>query len=228
MNGGQQIRKNDSFFFSIIYKEIGLGMRKRSRKTTEKISGKRREDGKMIHVNRISRGKAVKNRILTVASLILVVLCCDKSPQNPSLNGDDRKQVRIQQLETEYVPATPPTDGILADKVNVLRFEFEALNFSADRLEFFGRAEFEGPPDDREHAVHFRTDSVDPLCGEDIEFNILEQVRCSSRYILSRPKFPTNEYAPFEGEQGKIKQWVIYEAWGYDENQNRFSIQLAE
>jgi len=182
----------------------------------------------MIHVNRPLRGKAVKNRILTIASLILVVLFCDKTPQNPSIDTDGRKQVRIQQLETEYVPARPATDGILADKVNVLKFEFEALNFSADRLEFFGRAEFEGPPDDREHAVHFRTDSVDPLCGEDIEFNVLRQVRRSDRYVLARPKFPTNEYAPFKGEQGKITRWIIYEAWGYDENQNRFSVQLAE
>ncbi|MBN1895767.1 hypothetical protein JW906_14850 [bacterium] len=182
----------------------------------------------MIHINRPYRGKAVKNQIWTIASLILIILCCDKTPQNPILDTDGQKQVRIQHLETDYVPAKPATDGILADKVNVLRFEFEAVNFNARRLEFFGRAEFEGPPDDREHAVHFKTDTVDPLCAEDIEFNILQQVRRSDRYVLARPKFPTNEYAPFEGEQGKVKKWIICEAWGYDENQNRFSIQLAE
>ena len=167
-------------------------------------------------------------RICIIGFLPLVLMTCGKVPQNPTADQDGPKQVKIQQLETEYVPATPATDGILADKVNVIKLEFEAVNFSAKSLEFFGRAEFEGPPDDREHAIHFRTDTVDPLCGEDIQFNVLQQVQRSSRYVLARPKFPTNEYAPFEGEQGKITRWIITEAWGYDENQNRFSISLAE
>ena len=157
-------------------------------------------------------------------SILFLFLCslllfCDEYPPNPEdvkpvLNG-----VFIQHTETDYIPVNPPAEGMMATKVNVLSFRFVVKEIEVKALEFYGRAIVAGPPEDRIHAVHFRTDSLGLIPeGTVYQFNVINKIEPESTYIIVRPQYPTNEYSPFTDDRGKIVSIEINEAWAYRED----------
>ena len=167
----------------------------------------------------------MKNTIIVM--MMLLAVACERFPANPPKDFPAEPVVHIQHLDTEYVTVDTTINGIAADKVNVLTFYIKAENLMANALEFYGLVVFAGPPDSIEHVVHFRTDDLSyELNGTGYNFNILEWVRSESSYILVRPKFPTNEYSPFEGVQGKIESLTITEVWAYPENGEKVSVAI--
>lgn len=171
-----------------------------------------------------------KNWALIKSNLFLmtiVLMACERFPNNPPLPGPE-EQVQIQHLGTEYLNSNSPEPGLVADKVNVLTFEIKS-NVSADAFEILGRAVMEGPPEDQEHVIHFRTDQV--LCsveGCEVRFNTIGGIVTGDIHQLIRPKFPTNEYAPFRGSQGKIKSIEIIEIWALDDEGSRAQITFLD
>jgi len=168
-------------------------------------------------------------KYVTVFCVVLAFVACEHFPLNPSKEPLPEKVASIEHVGTEYVPAQSPMDGIAADKVNVLSFNLRVDNFKPVAVEFYGRAILEGPPASEEHSIHFRTDSLTLLpIATNYEFNILNTINPGVTYSLLRAKFPTNEYAPFEGEQGKVKLLTITEAWAFDEDGNSYSLELIQ
>ena len=168
-------------------------------------------------------------KVAVVLCVALAFVACENFPLNPSIEPLSEKTASIEHVRTEYVPAQAPIDGIAADKVNVLYFNLRVDNFKPVAVEFYGRAILEGPPVSEEHSIHFRTDklTLEPV-ATDYEFNILSTIDPGVTYSLLRAKFPTNEYAPFEGEQGKVKMLTITEAWAFDEDGNSYSLELIQ
>ena len=155
-------------------------------------------------------------RIVIIGMLLVLVVACERYPANPPKDLPEAPAVEIAHLHTEYVEVDTTINGIASDKVNVLSFYIKALNFTARSLELYGRAAMAGPPDSVEHVIHFKTDDLSyDLNGTGYEFNILDYVNSESSYILVRPKFPSNDYSPFEGIQGKIESLTITEAVSY-------------
>jgi hypothetical protein len=66
---------------------------------------------------------------------------------------------------------------------------------------------------------------VDPQ-GTEFTLNKLSKLQPDSSYLLVRAKFPTNDYFPFSGSQGKIKQVEWTEAWACDETGERVPIKI--
>jgi len=167
-------------------------------------------------------------RIAIIGMLLVLVVACDRYPANPPKDFPDAPKVEIAHLHTEYVEVDTTINGIASDKVNVLSFYIKAENFTAKALELYGRAAMAGPPDSVEHVVHFKTDDLSfDLNGTGYEFNILDYVNSESSYILVRPKFPSNEYSPFEGIQGKIESITITEVWAWPEIGEKFSVSIS-
>ena len=163
---------------------------------------------------------------ITLFFFAILFLNCSKSPTGTRF---EPLAVSIEHLGTEYVDADSTVDGLITTKVNILSFGIRSVNFRPKALEFYGRAIIHGPPENRVYAIHFRTDSValnSTIAG--FTFNIEEWIDPGSTYTLIRPKFPTNEYSPFQGLQGKVKEVSITEAWAFDENGNRFSVALSD
>jgi len=154
---------------------------------------------------------------------------CEKFPSNPPKVFQKPKSVFIKYLGTKYVPAKPPAEGLVATKVNVLFFKIRTENFETKTLEIYGRAVIQGPPDSREHSLYFETDSLRVNPKETgYTFNTLEKVVPGSTYTLVRAKFPTNEYSPFEGTQGKVKEVTITNVFAHDKNGKKFSVALID
>ena len=163
---------------------------------------------------------------ITCLLLVVLISACSKSPSDPS-SYKGHETVIIEHLGTEYVEADPPTSGLITTKVNVLSFRIRAENFHPTALEFYGRALLQGPPWNREHALYFRTDSlVMNVQINGFSFNTAQSIEPGSTYTLIRPKFPTNEYSPFAGMQGKVQQVTITEAWAINEQGERLSVAL--
>ncbi len=163
---------------------------------------------------------------ITSLLLALLVFACSKTPTEPGLYRG-RETVIIQHLGTEYVETEPPASGLITTKVNVLSFRIRAENFHPMAVEFYGRAILEGPPWNREHALYFRTDSlIMNVQINGFSFNTAQSIEPGSTYTLIRPKFPTNEYTPFEGIQGKVQQVTITEAWAINDRGDRFSVAI--
>ena len=163
---------------------------------------------------------------ITSLLFVLLVFACSKSPTDPGPYGG-RETVIIEHLGTEYVETDPPANGLITTKVNVLSFRIRAENFHPTALEFYGRAILEGPPWNREHALYFRTDSlIMNVQINGFSFNTTQSIEPGSTYTLIRPKFPTNEYSPFEGIQGKVQQVTIIEAWAINDHGDRFSVAI--
>ena len=166
-------------------------------------------------------------RALTFA-LFLMILGCDHYPSNPS-KVDTTMRVYIRHSDTEYVSSVPPVEGIAADKVNVLSFELRTEHFTPAALEIYGRVELEGPPSSQEHSLYFRTDSLVIIPGEtEYTFNTFPLIMPGATYSIVRAKYPTNEYAHFEGDQGKVKGVTITEIWAYNGAGERFAVSLEE
>ena len=161
--------------------------------------------------------------------IAVLIVACDKFPANPSKIEPPEKTVFIEYTGTDYVSAESQVEGIIANKVNVLSFEIRIENFVTKSLEFYGKAILEGPPEYGEHSIHFSTDEV-ALNPEDTgySFNTLEFIQSGPVYTVVRAKFPTNEYSPFSGTQGKVIQVEIIEVWAYDENGEQVSVKMIE
>jgi hypothetical protein len=157
-----------------------------------------------------------------------MTLSCQRSPSALDESNHVDPTVAIENVNTEYVKAIQPTAVILADKANVLFLQIRLAHCSVRALEILGFATLEGPPDNHQQIVHIWTDSVDvkPL-GVDLDLNTLPELRPDSTYMLVRTKFPTNDYFPFNGNQGKIKAIEWTQAWTCDQTGKRFSIQIA-
>ena len=158
----------------------------------------------------------------------ILFLNCSKSPIGLGIRFGP-PAVSIEHLGTEYVHVDSTIDGLITTKVNILSFGIRAVNFKPKALEFYGRTIIHGPPENRVYAIHFRTDSValnSRIAG--FTFNTEEWINPGLTYTLIRPKFPTNEYSPFQGLQGKVKEVTITEAWAIDGDGNRFSVTLGD
>jgi hypothetical protein len=159
---------------------------------------------------------------------ILLVFGCDRYPTNPSLADGQSPVVMIHHVTTEYLPAHATEDGLVADKVNVLVFEIKS-SVSARALEFCGRALMQGPPQEQEHVVHFRTDEVIPAIQvPEAEFNVVQTISAGEVFQLIRPKFPTNEFAPFSGSQGMIRSVEITKVWIVDNSGNLIQVSFSQ
>lgn len=166
-------------------------------------------------------------RAMFLLFIVSFLRCSDFSSNSvdPRASGS----VYIQHVGTEYVETLPPGQGLVATKVNVLSFEIRAENCQPNALEFYGRAAIQGPPGNREHGFCFRTDSLSintEIAG--YNFNVEQRINHGTTYTLMRPKYPTNEYAPFEGIQGKVMEVTITEAWAIYENGDQYSVAVRE
>ena len=164
----------------------------------------------------------MKRSILILVSILF--LSCSKLPFGPEALKRPWAVI-IEHSGTEYVEVDSSIQGLLSTKVNVLFFEITTKNFRPKALEFYGWATLHGPPENREHAVHFRTDSISmnpPVTG--YAFHTQEWIEPGSTYTFQRLKFPTNEYSPFQGVQGMVKKVTITGVWAYNENGIRFSV----
>ena len=161
--------------------------------------------------------------------LFFLFVSCERFPSNPPKTPLNLKIVFVEHLSTDYVPADLPVEGIAATKVNVLSFSLRAENFMPKALEFFGTALIEGPPECRKHSVYFKTDTIfiHPE-GTEYSFNTLEWIESGRTYTLVRPKFPTNEYSPFQGTQGMVTELTITEVWAIDGEGRRSSVVLGD
>ena len=156
-----------------------------------------------------------------------IFLTCEKFPSNPTKVRPDVKIASVTLVETQYIPVDPPGDGLVANKVNILHFRLQAVNFGAKSLELIGKATIEGPPETKEHAFHFRTDQIDSLVlNTPVVFNVLDSVEPETVYTVLRYQFPMNEYSPFVNTQGMVRSVTIDEVWGVDLQGNRFPVNL--
>lgn len=159
--------------------------------------------------------------------LALLLVGCNSFPTNTVDLEIPVNQVHLEHLSTDYVPVDACVDGLLATKVNVLSFSVRVKNFQPVALEFYGRLRMEGSPEDQEHSIRFRTDIVDFIPAETgFTFNTLNTLKPEKQYTLLRPKFPTNEYAPFVGDQGKVKEVTITEVWAFNESGDSYTVEL--
>ena len=143
--------------------------------------------------------------------------------------GGDALLVYVNHIGTDYVDVEPPGEGIVANKVNVLSFHIQTAYCRPVALEVFGRVVLEGPPGSQEHAIHFRTDTLFiEIDDAEYTFNILDHIDPGLTYTLVRPKFPTNEYTPFEGTQGMVKEVTITEVWAVYPDGERVSLILGD
>ncbi|HHS13624.1 MAG TPA: hypothetical protein ENN03_07615 [bacterium] len=149
--------------------------------------------------------------------ILLIVLGCETFPDNPK--GEPiEKRVDCTHVQTEYVPAKPSIEGLDATKVNLLTFQFRTQSVSTRALEFHALVVLNGPPNTREHAVIFRTDEIlIAPDGNDIELPVFSWIEAGETYLLVRPKFPTNEYVPFDGDQGRVVQVSLTAVYALDE-----------
>lgn len=172
--------------------------------------------------------EAVRNSLFVLLFSVCFIFC-EKFPSNPTYEEPDPNGVSIKHIEINYVSADPPADGMIATKVNIISFRFAIRNLKVKALEFYGKAVLDGPPDDRVYAIHFRTDSLG-LKPEDTEyqFNVLEEIEPESTYVIVRPQYPTNEYAPFVDDRGRIKSIKIYDVWAHREDGTTVSLSFID
>jgi len=162
---------------------------------------------------------------ITFILVFILLIWCEKFPSNLPSGSVQTNNVFIEHVGTEYVSTEPPGNLLTATKVNVLFFKIRAEHFTPSSIEIYGRALIQGPPESREQSIHYRTDSIvlNPE-GTNYTFNTLQTIQADSTYILVRPKFPTNEYSPFQGTQGMIEEISITEVWAYDAAGERIAV----
>jgi len=154
---------------------------------------------------------------------------CEKFPSNPPKEEAPPREIHVEFLANQYVPVLQPVDGLVAKKMNVLTFRFQTRHAHARSLEFFGSVVFEGPPDNQKHDLRFRTDRLDiESIQTGISWNVLQKIRPDTSYTLVRCKLPMNEYAPFEGDQGKIVRVTIEQVSAEDGWGGVFPLNLVE
>ncbi len=161
----------------------------------------------------------------TFILIFVFLISCEKFPSNLPSSSIQTNTVFIEHVGTEYVSIEPPGNLLNATKLNVLFFRIRAEHFTPSSIELYGRALIQGPPESREQSIYYRTDSLafSPE-GTNYTFNTIQTIQADSNYILIRPKFPTNEYSPFQGTQGMIREISITEVWAYDAAGERISV----
>jgi hypothetical protein len=160
-----------------------------------------------------------KTCLFTFSLLIMFVISqCSSFPSNPNDSSSVEKWVEIKHVQTEYITTETSVSGLAADKVNLLSFEIQANNFDAAALEVYGRVILEGPPYGREHNLHFRTDKL--LQTEAVTGVCIQTIQSDLPYLLVRSKYPTNEYSPFSGDQGKVVEVELTNVIAYDADGN--------
>lgn len=157
-----------------------------------------------------------------------IITRCAQYPANPSKEPAPEKRVVVRHIRTDYISVTDRESQLITNKVNLLTFQITPEHFNCKALEFCGRATLCGPPSLQTHVLHFRTDrAIDKTEGIDTPPNIIDTIQSGSTITLFRIKYPTNEYAPFEGDQGKIVSLEILDAWAVDAKENRTPVQVA-
>ena len=158
----------------------------------------------------------MRARIMVFAALPF--LACEKTPVNPPRVPAPVPRVTVRCTAVQYVPVEHAVDGLIAKKMNVLTFSVRCGNVKAKAVEFFGSVRLQGPPYNREHDLHFFTDRLDAeAVSAGSAWTLLGAVHSDSTYTLVRCKFPMNEYAPFEGDQGKVIGVRMQRACAYSE-----------
>lgn len=174
---------------------------------------------------------------MTIRSVLFVVSAgivgfttgCADYPVNPPKDPPPEPRVVIRHVQTEYVAVSETKSSLITTKINILTFEITPENLTCKALEFCGRAILYGPPSLQEHVIHFRTDQTVPATGEiEVQPNVVSQIQSGSVITLFRIKHPTNEYAPFEGDQGKIQSLEILNAWRVDEHGCRTPVRFVQ
>lgn len=150
--------------------------------------------------------------------LLLTLMGCERLPLNPDMAEPSGPTVTIRHETTEYITATPEVEGLAANKVNILTFSVHVDNEHLHSIEFIGVAMLNGPPTFCQHAIHYRTDSLTAMPkGMNVDFEQFNDLQPGETYRFKRALLPTNEYAPFEADQGRVEWIAITEIWGYDE-----------
>ena len=163
--------------------------------------------------------------------MIGVVYCltsCAEYPVNPPKDPEPEKRVVVQHVETQYLPVTETGSGLITNKINLLTFRIIPEQIDCKALEFCGRTILCGPPVHEEHVLHFRTDqAINDTEDIDVQPNIIDHIQPDSAILLFRIKYPTNEYAPFEGDQGMVQSLDILDCWMIDEDEVRTPVPIV-
>ena len=164
--------------------------------------------------------------LFAVGSLMVSVLLssCGSFPSNPSNQTPMGTSVSISHMETDYLPTESPADGLASKKVNLLTFEITVDSMEIQSLEVFGRVLLEGPPESKEHILHFRTDQIQQVSA--MQLNNIDELRPGQIYQLVRPHFPTNEYSPYQGNQGRVAKVTIQEIRAYNTSGKQIPVDL--
>ena len=166
-------------------------------------------------------------KVLCLVGVVLFI-ACDGFFVDALENDANGERVFIDHKLTEYVSANPPEAGMTATKTNVLFFSIQTQNLECTAIEFFGRAILEEDPEEREHSIHFRTDTIqfNPL-ETGYNFNTLERISSNSAYSIVRCKFPTNEFYPFDGDKGKVSSITITKVWAIGADGGSWSVPFS-
>lgn len=156
-----------------------------------------------------------KHHTLILITISLLIFGCTNSPTE---SYEKLPTVTINHVTTDYVQAEPPGGGLVATKVNILTFTIDVTYSQPKAIEFYGQMVLHGPPENQVQAIYFRTDTlaITPKVPG-FAFHKHSTIEPGSTYTLVRPQFPTNEYAPFDGTQGMLKDLKITNAWAIDE-----------
>jgi hypothetical protein len=161
--------------------------------------------------------------VLSVSLMLTLLLSqCEQLPTNPVPGKSDLQTVTINHVGTDYVAAQTTMEGLATSKVNMLTFEIQTHNFEARALDIFGRVILDGPPYEREQSLHFRTDIL--LQKENEVCICLDELISHKSYRIIRSQFPTNEYSPFIGDQGKVREVIISHVTAIDADGQEISI----
>jgi len=161
--------------------------------------------------------------------MIPLIMGCERFPSNPETTLLQGPSFTIKHETTEYIEVDSGMEGLAADKVNILTFSVEIMNENLSFIEFLGVAMLNGPPEYGQHAIHFRTDSLNTLAADlGVHFEQLTELKTDTTYMFKRPFYPTNEYAPFEANRGRVERVTISEIRAYDESGHIYRLDPIE
>jgi hypothetical protein len=166
-----------------------------------------------------------------VLCMAVIFAACERFPSNPSKEVETEPSLSITAVQVQYLPLAKAVDGLIAKKMNVVKIGFRASGFQqrVQAVELCGSVWIQGPPDNQEHDLHIRTDMLDVETEQPgMGWNLIPSVAPDSIYTMVRCKLPMNEYAPFEGNQGKVLGVKIKQAWAVDSQGNKTPMKVAE
>ena len=164
---------------------------------------------------------------LSVVPLILSI-SCERFPANPEREAEPVPTVQIASMDIQYIPILKTVDGLTAKKMNVLTVRFRTKDIRAKALELLGSTLLEGPPCGLEYGLCFRTDRLDAETTQPgMPWNVIPAVQSDTSYEIMRCKIPMNNYAPFAGDQGRVVQIRIQEAWAVDDTGIKTRVEIV-